>query len=81
MISELDKDVLIKIGRHLRSLRKAKKLTYRKLAQLCNIDYGDLQRIESGKINITVITLIELAKGLDLPPKELLDIQDFPNQK
>lgn len=74
MISDLDKEVLKILGKHLKSLRKAKKLTYRKLAQQCNIDYGDIQKIESGKTNITVLTMIELAKGLELPPKDLLDL-------
>lgn len=77
MISDLDKEVLILLGKHLKSLRKSKKLTYRKMAQHCNIDYGDIQRFESGKTNITVLTLIELAKGLNVPPKDLLDFDGF----
>ena len=39
----------------------------------CNIDYGDIQRFEIGKINVTLLTLIELAKALEIPPKDLLD--------
>ncbi len=77
MISDLDKEVLLLLGKHLKSLRKEKKQTYRKMAQQCNIDYGDIQKIESGKINITVLTLIELAKGLNIPPKDLLDFDGF----
>ena len=74
MISELDKDVLLLFGKNLKALRLAKKLTYRQMALRCNIDYGDIQKIESGKVNITILTLIELAKALELPPKDLLDI-------
>ncbi|EHQ25571.1 helix-turn-helix domain-containing protein [Mucilaginibacter paludis] len=77
MISDLDKKVLILFGKHHKSLRKERKLTYRQMAQRCNIDYGDIQKIESGKINITMLTLIELAKGLNLPPKDLLDFEGF----
>lgn len=75
MIRDLDKEALILFGKHLKKLRLAKKLTYRKMALLCNIDYGDIQKIESGKVNITILTLRELAKALQLPPKDLLDLQ------
>jgi transcriptional regulator with XRE-family HTH domain len=43
------------------------------MALRCNIDYGDIQRFEIGKINVTLLTLIELAKALEIPPKDLLD--------
>jgi len=43
------------------------------MALRCNIDYGDIQKIESGKVNITILTLKELAKALELPPNKLLD--------
>jgi transcriptional regulator with XRE-family HTH domain len=73
MVSETDKEVLMQFGKHLKALRLAKDLTYRKMALRCNIDFGDIQKIESGKINITLLTQIELAKALEVAPKELLD--------
>ena len=73
MVSELDKDILMQFGSHLKALRLAKNLTFRKMAVRCNIDYGDIQRYESGKINITLLTLVELSKALEVPPKDLLD--------
>ena len=51
----------------------SKQLTFRKMVLRCNIDYGDIQRFEIGKINVTLLTLIELAKALEIPPKDLLD--------
>jgi transcriptional regulator with XRE-family HTH domain len=77
MISELDKDVLLLFGKNLKARRLAKKLTYRQMALRCNVDYGDIQKIESGKVNITILTLIELARALELPPKDLLDIAEL----
>ncbi|MGF7079736.1 helix-turn-helix domain-containing protein [Mucilaginibacter sp. UYCu711] len=79
MISDLDKEVLILFGNHLKSLRLTKKLTYRKMALNCNIDYGDIQKIESGKVNITILTLRELAKALEIEPKLLLDFKGMGN--
>jgi len=63
------------LGRKFSEIRKAKKLSFRKLAQQCNIDYSDLSKIEKGQINITLLTLIELSKGLGVHPKELLDVE------
>ena len=46
------------------------------MAQHCNIDYSDISKIEKGKINIQLLTVFELAKGLNIHPKELFDF-DF----
>jgi len=73
MISETQKGVLIKFGNHLETLRKSKKLSFRKLALNCDIDYSDIKKIEKGEKNITFLTMVELAKGLGVPLKEMLD--------
>jgi len=80
MISETDKEVLTQFGKHLKALRLSKDLTYRKMALHCNIDYSDIQRFESGKINITLLTLIELSKALEIEPKELLEFNQVLNK-
>ncbi len=73
MVSETGKKVLIQFGKNLKALRLAKHLTYRKMALHCDVDFGDIQRIENGKTNITLLTLVELAKALEIEPKDLLD--------
>jgi len=73
MASENQKEELIRFGEHLASLRKLKKLSYRKFAQKCDVDYADIKKYEKGKINMTFLTMIEFAKALDIPLKELLD--------
>jgi len=73
MISETQKDLLLKFGDHLETLRKSKKLSFRKLALNCDIDYSDIKKIEKGEKNITLLTMVELAKGLGIPLKEILD--------
>ncbi len=78
MAKAADSDFLIQFGKQLEKLRKKKDLSYRKLAQNCNIDYSNISKIEKGteKANITMLTLLELAKGLEIHPKKLLDF-DF----
>lgn len=64
-------------GKRVTELRKSKNLSYRKLAQRCNVDYSDISKIEKGLIKIQLPTILELAKGLEVHPKDLFDF-DFP---
>lgn len=64
---------LILFGKHLRKLRIERKLSYRELAQRCNVDSSDISKIEKGLIRIQLPTLYELSLGLEVPPKILLD--------
>jgi len=73
MAKDTSNDDLIKFGHHLQLLRKNKKLSLRKLAAKCNIEHADITRYEKGEINLTFMSLIELAKGLEIPLKELMD--------
>ncbi|WP_243770807.1 helix-turn-helix domain-containing protein [Mucilaginibacter metallidurans] len=50
------------------------------MALLCNVEYADIQRYETGKQNITLLSLAELAKALDVEPRELLDFRKFDTQ-
>jgi len=73
MISKKDKAVLQKFGDHVKELREGKNLTLRELSAACEIDNSKISRIEMGKMNITILTLLELASGLELPPSDLMD--------
>ena len=64
-----------KFGEHLRKLRKQKKLGLRQLAANCNVDHAKISDIENAKEDFMFSTFIELAKGLNLHPKELLDFE------
>lgn len=73
-------DFLLQFGANFGKIRLSKNLSFRLLSQKCSIDYADLNKIEKGKRNITLSTIIELAKGLEIHPKELFDFS-FPVQK
>jgi transcriptional regulator with XRE-family HTH domain len=73
MREAIDKAFLLKFGTRLNELRILKNLSYRKMAQQCKIDHSDIAKYELGETNITLLTLNELAKGLDVDPKELLN--------
>jgi transcriptional regulator with XRE-family HTH domain len=39
----------------------------------CSLFDGRISEIEDGKLNITLSTILELAKGLEVAPSRLLD--------
>lgn len=64
-----------KFGDHLRKIRESKELSLRQVAYNCELDDSNISKIEHGKFNITLATIIELAKGLEVPAKKLLDFE------
>lgn len=68
MIKNSDKEVLRKFGEHIRKLRDTQKLSLRDVSINCNIDNSKISKIEQGQVNITLTTLLELAKGLNVEP-------------
>ncbi|WP_298535868.1 helix-turn-helix transcriptional regulator [uncultured Algibacter sp.] len=75
-IDNIDKDFFkVLFGENLNKLRKDRRLSYRQLATRCNIDNSDLSKIEKGQRNISLSTILELAKGLNIHPKELFDFE------
>jgi transcriptional regulator with XRE-family HTH domain len=75
-MKDKDKKRLKKIALRLKEVRKQKGLSMRELAARCDIDYGKISKIENNKANLNVTTLIEIAEGLGIHPKTLLDL-DF----
>lgn len=55
------------VGRQLRAMRKARKLSIRTLAELSDLSINTLSLIENGKTSPSVNTLQQLAQSLDIP--------------
>lgn len=64
---------VIKFGEHLRHLREAKGLSQQMLADMANLDKKTLQKIELGRLNPSLATLVSLGNALEMPLKELVD--------
>lgn len=70
----MDKELRLKLGKKIRSLRKKLKLTQEKLAEISEIDYKYIQRIEGkNPPALKIDTIGRLAKALKVKPVELLD--------
>ncbi|WP_199117178.1 helix-turn-helix domain-containing protein [Pedobacter sp. ASV28] len=57
-------------GSNLRAIRKEKQLTMEALANLAEIELSQIYRIETGKINPKLTTLIKIANALGISPRE-----------
>ena len=75
-MKDIDRDRLKKIGENLLKMRESKGFSQEELSYRCDVDRAKISKVENGQANLYVTTLIELAKGLNVPPKKLLDI-DF----
>jgi len=75
MITPGDQKALKEFGENLRKLRKDKKLSLREMSYACSIDNSKIAKIEKGKINITLTTLLQLAVALETHPSSLLDYE------
>lgn len=65
----------IAFGKRVEELRKNLGLSYRALAQKCDVDHSNISKIEKGEIDLRISTVQELAKGLEVHPKELFDFE------
>ena len=70
-----DRERLITFGEHLKTAREKLKLSQDDVAARCDVTKGNLSNIENGKKDFTFTTLLEIAKGLGIDPKELLDFK------
>lgn len=67
-----NKKILKIFGANLRSLRMQKGLSQRALSAICNIDNGEISRMENGEINVTLNTIAQLADALEVSFSDLL---------
>ena len=59
------------VGSHIRSLRKARELSQEQLAERAELHYSMVGSVERGERNITLENLAKIAKGLDVPLRDL----------
>lgn len=60
------------IGKTIAKFRKKRGLTQEDLAGLSEIDRTYLSRLEAGKLNISILKFIRLAREIGIEPGELL---------
>ena len=64
-------EFLSNLGAKIKELRIKKNISQKDLAMECNFEKASMSRIESGKTNITILTLYKIINALDV------DVKDF----
>ncbi|WP_183573867.1 helix-turn-helix domain-containing protein [Mucilaginibacter sp. X5P1] len=73
-MAKKDHSILKKaFGTHLKKLREKKGYSLLELDYRCELNESNISKIENGKFDIRLSTIIELSKGLEIKAKELLD--------
>jgi transcriptional regulator with XRE-family HTH domain len=67
------KEILLKFGANLKAHRLKKDLSYRQLAALCDVDHSDIKKYEDGEKDLRLATIVDLAHGLGIHPKDLMN--------
>lgn len=62
-------------GINLKKIRTAKNLTQEELAHRCDLPLSQIGRFERGVRSPTLSTILILARGLKVEPKDLLDFK------
>ncbi|MCD9562328.1 helix-turn-helix domain-containing protein [Tenacibaculum maritimum] len=62
-----------KVGQRVVALRSRKGWSQSDLARACNKDRQALEKLENGRVNPTIYSLLEIAKALEVSLKELVD--------
>ena len=67
-----DQDILDKFADRLKQLRKAENLTQEQLSYKSGLTLSQIARIETGRLNSSICTVVTLARALEKDPSELL---------
>jgi len=66
-------DALIKIGLKIKEIRINQQISQQDLAAACNFEKSNMSRIEAGRSNLTIDTLLKICSALKI---RLIDIVD-----
>lgn len=67
----------IKVGQKIRKIREDRDISQQELADRCNFEKSNMSRIEAGKTNLTLKTLLIISDALTVPLREFLDFADL----
>ena len=69
----LDKqETLNEIGTKIRKLRESKNLSIQEFADKLEMEYNNVIRIEKGRTNLTIGTLVKIANSLEVNLKDIV---------
>lgn len=66
------------LGSHVKDLRKEQQLTQTQLGLMTGLDRSYISRVERGRCNITLSSIMLIANALGVSPSDLLDGVGIP---
>lgn len=71
MNSRREQQIIKQFGKKLREIRESKGLSLRELADLADMNHGNIHEIEQGRVNPSIATAALLAEALGIDPGDL----------
>jgi transcriptional regulator with XRE-family HTH domain len=65
-----------KLGQRIKEVREGKELSQLDVASICDYDKTTISRIENGRTNITLKTLVTLALAMEVDISKLFEFKD-----
>lgn len=62
-----------RFGRRVRELRTERGLSQEELASIARLDRSYLGAVERGERNVTLVKIVQIARGLGVEPSELFE--------
>lgn len=76
------KEIIVALGNRIREIRLAKGLSQQSLANLCDLELSQINRIELGLINTSVSHIAIICQVFEIQPRELLNFDiNLPTSK
>ena len=74
-------DIKTEFGNNLRAERNRRNYSQEKLAELAGLSYfTHIGKIENGKLDIELTTIVKLLSALNIPFETLIDVNKFKDQ-
>jgi transcriptional regulator with XRE-family HTH domain len=64
-----------KLGERIKALREKKGISQQELASLCDFEKSNMSRIEAGRTNPTIGTLLKISYALNINVTVLVDVE------
>ena len=68
-------DILYRIGRRIVQIRTERGISQQDLAARCNFEKSNMSRIEYGRTNMTLVTLLTISRARGVKLRDLVDVE------
>jgi len=66
---------LCRIGVNIKNIRTEKNISQQDLAAACNFEKSNMSRIEAGRTNLTIGTLLKICEALQVKLVDVVDVE------